>query len=180
MAGFLENMSTSQKIMLAGGAGLVGLLFMGGLGKKKGGGDAGALGIVDVRRPTDDINAPAGIPRYPDIIVNVPDGKDGGGGKDPAGGDGNALRKWQRQRRARRKQLARRGGGFSASDEKKLAHWKEQHPKPGTPPVDPPPAPGTRRRRGRGRVVASPPVADSLDVERTRATFSPAGRARRR
>lgn len=178
MAGFLENMSTSQKIMLAGGAGLVGLLFMGGLGgKKKAGGDAGALGIVDVRRPSDDINAPAGIPRYPDIIVNVP-GAPGGGTTTPPGD--NALAKWQRARRAKRKQLARAGGGFSSGDEKKLAHWKEQHPRPGTPPVTPPPTTTTKSRRGRGRVVGGPKVADSLDVERARAGVSPAGRARRR
>lgn len=176
MAGFLENMSTSQKIMLAGGAGLVGLLFMGGLGKKKAGGDAGALGIVDVRRPSDDINAPAGIPRYPDIIVNVPGGP---GVVTPPGGD-DALAKWNRARRRKRKQLARAGGGFSSGDEKKLAHWKEQHPKPGTPPVTPPPTTTAKSRRGRGRVVGGPQVADSLDVERARAGVSPAGRARRR
>lgn len=74
--GFLDTLSPQQKIIGAGAAGLVGLLMLGGLGKKKKGGDAAnQLGIVDVRRPTDDINAPAGIPRLPDFIINnqIPD-----------------------------------------------------------------------------------------------------------
>lgn len=74
--GFLDTLSPQQKIIGAGAAGLVGLLMLGGLGKKKKGGDAASqLGIVDVRRPTDDINAPAGIPRLPDFVINnqIPD-----------------------------------------------------------------------------------------------------------
>lgn len=53
---FWDSWSNNQKLAALGGLGVVGLLlFRGG-----GGGGEGELAIVDVRRPTDDINLPGG------------------------------------------------------------------------------------------------------------------------
>lgn len=59
--GVFDNLTTQQKAIfgIGGGAALL-FLFMRGAGKK-GGTAGGALAVVDVRRPTDDINAPAGV-----------------------------------------------------------------------------------------------------------------------
>jgi hypothetical protein len=54
---FWDKWSTQQKLVVAGLGG-VGALYM--LTKGTGGGSEGELAIVDVRRPTDDINAPGG------------------------------------------------------------------------------------------------------------------------
>lgn len=60
--GFLDNITTKQKLIGGGIAGVGGLYLLSKANSGGAGGGAnGSLAVVDVRRPTDDINAPAGV-----------------------------------------------------------------------------------------------------------------------